>query len=106
MQKRCGGKFGGDHTTFIDLAAVMTDIAVGISSVRKISAGYIQVTPEARGERRVKFIDKNGGVLLKVRQSCSVQEVLLITDNLQEVKLFLARAARNMGVHISFKKPS
>ncbi|MCX6703002.1 MAG: DUF2103 domain-containing protein [Candidatus Wolfebacteria bacterium] len=106
VQKRCGGKFGGDHTTFIDLAAALVDAAAKLPEVYNISPGFIQMGQgSGSGERRVKFVDMNGGALLRVRQSCSAQEVRVFTSNPQITKLALARAARDMGVNIGFQKP-
>lgn len=108
MEKRAGGKFSGNHTTLTDLAAILADIAVKLPDVRKISPGFIRMNEgTGRAERRVKFIDKDGGgVLLKIRQNCSVQEVFIMTDDSHKIKLALARAARNRGIHISFQRPS
>lgn len=107
LEKRSGSKFGGDHSTLIDLAAELADIAVRLPEVKRISPGFIQSGQSVTGgDRRVKFADMNGGLLLKVRQSRSVQEIRILTDQLHVVRLALARAARDMGVSISFQKPS
>lgn len=107
LEKRNGGKFSGNHTTLTDLAAVLADVAVKLPSVRRISPGFISAGQgTGKGERRVKFLDKNGGVLLVIRQSHTIQDLWIITDDRQETKLAIARAARDMNVAISFQKPS
>jgi len=108
MPHRNGEKFGGNHTTFIDLAAELVDIAVSRPEVNTISAGVIQGGQGvAGGDRRVKFCDTRGGILLKVRQSRSVQEVRIITTDPRATMVALARAALNhLNARISFQKPS
>lgn len=100
---RQGGKFGGGHTTLIDLAILLADIADARPEVTKISPGFISCgTGVGGGERSVKILDMRGGILLKVRQNRSVQEVRIITRNPHETKLAIAREARNNDVRISF----
>ena len=105
MEKRSGPKFGGDHTTFIDLAAVVVDIAVRRPEVVKVSAGFIQTGKGSTGgSQRIKFARMNGGLLLTVRQSRSVQEVRVFTRDAQATIVELARASRNRDISISFDK--
>ncbi len=108
MPHRDGGKFGGNHTTFIELAADLVDIAATRPEVNTISAGIIHGGQGvAGGGRRVKFVNTKGGILLKVRQSRSVQEVWLITTDPQATMFALARATlNNLNACISFQKPS
>lgn len=108
MEKRNGGKFGGDHTTLIDLAAEIADIAVSYSEVTKVSPGHINASREGStdGKFRIKFSEIQGGLLLKVRQSHTAQEVRIFTRDTQSTRLALARAALGRGISISFKKPS
>ncbi len=108
MPHRDGKKFGGNHTTFIELAADLVDIAVTRPEVNTISAGLIQGGQGVSGGgRRVKFCNTKGGILMKVRQSRSVQEVWIITTDPQATMFVLARAALNgLNAGISFQKPS
>jgi len=108
MPHRDGGKFGGNHTTFIELAADFADVAAKCPEVNTISAGVIQGGQGvAGGERRVKFCNTKSGLLLKVRQSRSVQEVRIISSDPQRTTMVLARAALNgLNCRISFQKPS
>src|SRR3989344_5426598 len=108
MPHRDGKKFGGNHTTFIDLAADLVDIAVTRHEVRTISAGIIQGGQGvAGGDRRVKFCDTRGGILLKGRQSRPVQDVRIITTDPRATMMVLARATLNkLNTRISFQKPS
>lgn len=107
MEKRSGGKFGGDHTTLIDLAAELADHAAKLTYVNRISPGIIQLGQGvAGGERRVKFGNINGGILMKVRQARSVQEVRVITPRPQIVMEALARVALGLNARIGFQKLS
>ena len=100
---REGGKIGGDHTTFIDLAGEMADVAERLPEVTKISGGFI--SGKSTGpSRRVKIGNYAGGVLLTVKQGHRAQEVRIITRDVQATKLAIARAARNMDVPICFGK--
>lgn len=106
MAKRGGGKFGGNHTTLIDLASELADIAAGYGEVTKVSPGFIDAAREGAtgGRRHVKFEEFRGGLLLKVRQSYSVQAIRVYTDDPPRTRLALAREARNRGIGISFLK--
>lgn len=108
MEKRNGRKFGGDHTTYIDLAAEIVDIAIRFDEVTNVVPGVISASREGStdGKRRVKFAEMRGGLLLKVRQSHTAQEVRIYTKDLSKTRLALAREARNRDVAISFQKPS
>jgi len=100
---RQGGKFGGDHTTLIDLAEVLVDIAADLPEVTTIAPGFIKNgAGVAGGVMRVKFSDCQGGLILTVRQNRSVQEVRIITKNPHNTKLVLAKESRNRDVAISF----
>ena len=103
--RRKGGKFGGDHTTLIDLAAVVADIAVDLPEVTTVSPGFIKNgAGSTGGSLRVKIADATGSVLLTVRQNRSVQEIRVFTGNGQRTKLGIAKELRNRGIAIAFKK--
>jgi hypothetical protein len=102
---RQGGKIGGDHTTLLDLAVTMVDIAASYSEVKTISPGHIKVNPDkSGGARRVKFAWIMGGLLMTIRQNRSVQEVRVYTTNTQTTMVALARAARDLDIPIGFLK--
>ncbi|OGE93054.1 MAG: hypothetical protein A3K08_01245 [Candidatus Doudnabacteria bacterium RIFCSPLOWO2_01_41_7] len=62
---RDGEKFGGNHTTLLDLAVTMVDIAAKYSEVNTISPGMLQVNPnKSGGSQRVKFAWMKGGGFL------------------------------------------
>jgi hypothetical protein len=55
---RSGGKIGGNHTTLIDLASVVTDIASGLPEVTTVSPGFIKSgAGTTGGQKRVKIAD-------------------------------------------------
>jgi hypothetical protein len=100
---RAGGKYCGSHTTIISAATLMTDFASTLDAVTKIHLGFIKAgLPSVSGDRRVKFTDDNGSILLKVRDNTSHQEVRIYTSNIQETRTSLAREARNQHLNISF----
>ena len=103
MKHRDGGKFKGKHTTLIDLAAKVVDIADELPKVTGISAGYIQSgNAVSGGTRKVKIGEGKGSILLTVRQSRSVQEIRVFSPDVEKTRLALARALRDQGIPISF----
>lgn len=105
MAKRDGKKIRGTHTTFIDLAARVTDIICKLDGVEGVAPGLIQQGKGvAGGTRRVKIGDYPGGILLKVRQAHSVQELRVFTSNMQTTRTAIARKLRDDKIPISFKK--
>ena len=104
---RTGGKYSGSHTTVIPAAATICDIAEKCPSVKNIVLGFIKSGLRcARGNKRVKIDDKDGAVLLSVRDNISHQEIFVYANDLQEVKLVVAKGARDAGLHICFGKKS
>lgn len=104
---RSGGKFGGSHTTIIDAAIIVADIANKQLEVTKILVGFIKPgLPSAKGQRRVKIIDRERSILLAVRGNTSHQEIVVYTSDVQKTKLAIAQGARNAGLHISFGRNS
>lgn len=102
---RSGGKYSGNHTTLVHAAALVCDIAHQCPSVTKISPGFIKSgLPSANGQRRVKILDEDGGILLSVRDNTSHQQVHIYATDVQKAKLAIARGARDNGLRISFKK--
>ena len=102
---RSGKKIGGGHTTVTDLAAELTDMAVKLPEVSRVSPGIIKTGPDmAGGQRRVKLMNLPGYLLLKVRPGRSMQEVRVYTKDGQTTMVALARLARNAGVSICFEK--
>lgn len=100
---RSGGVYSGNHTTLVPAAAVVCDIAAGCPSVRNITPGLIRVVRRsAKGRRRVKIGDKNGAIFLSVRDNVTHQEIYVYADDWQQVKLAIARGARDAGLHICF----
>lgn len=100
---RQGGKYTGNHTTLTPVAALLCDIAHNSPHVTRISPGFLKVgLKPANGGRRVKIIDKDGGILLSVRGGTSHQEVHVYVNNLHEARLAIARGARDNNIAISF----
>ena len=104
MKYHDGGKHRGTHTTLIELAARVIDIIVKLPEVTGYSPGYLQAGKGlAGGTQRVKISSFEGGLVLTIRQSRSVQEVRVYSANLQAAKLAIARKLRDHEVPISFQ---
>lgn len=103
MKHLDGRRIGGEHTTFIEMAADIASMLLKLPGVDKISPGYINAgIGSGRGGRSVKIIDEVGCVFLKVKQSGSSQEIRIFTKDPQNVKLELARWLRDHKIDISF----
>jgi len=102
---RSGGKFGGTHTTIIPAAGIVADIASLQADVQKVILGFIKTgLPSANGQRRVKFTEEKGSLLLAVRDNASHQELRVYTADVPKTQLAIAREARDHGLHVSFTK--
>lgn len=102
---RSGGKWSGNHTTLISLAAQAGDIAVTCPYVTSISPGYL-TAGMGRGTscQRVKIVNRKSGILLSVRQSGSHQEVHVLSRDIHQTMLRIARGLRDQGIQIAFGK--
>ncbi len=102
---RDGGKIRGTHTTVTELAGEVTDIFAKLADVRGISPGWIQSGKGvAGGARNVKISEYEGGLLLTVRQSRSIQELRVLVNEMQPAKEAVARALRDNDIPITFRK--
>lgn len=99
-----GKRSRGSHTSLIDLAKEVVEIADKIPGVTGIAPGYIRNGKAvAGGRQRVRIADEKGGMLLTVRQAQSVQDLRIYASDMEAAKLELARALRNEGIPISFR---
>lgn len=102
---RSGGKFGGSHTTIIPAAGLLADVAVDQQEVSKVIPGFIKAgLKTVNGQRRVKFTDSQGSILLSVRDNASHQEMRVMTSDVQKTRLALARSARDSNMNILFQE--
>ena len=82
---RQGGKMGGRHTTVIDAAQQVVNLAHKMPEVTKVVAGFI--TPGIKGgQQRIKIKEMVGGLLLVVRGSASMQEVRVYSNNIKKTQ--------------------
>ena len=82
---RQGGKMGGKHTTVIDAAQPIVDLAQKMSEVMKVSAGFI-TSGIKTGQQRVKIKKIVGGLLLVVRGNISIQEIRVYTNDIEKTQ--------------------
>lgn len=80
MRGYSGPKFGGKHTTVIDAACSVVEAAVKQPEVRTISPGYITMGLRAAGHH-IKFQPITGGLMVRVRGTCCIQEIRVYTTN-------------------------
>lgn len=107
--KHFDGKMkAGVHTTLTDLAQRIVGAIHRLPEIAKVSPGHIQCGKGvAGGTQRVKIGSYDGGVLLTVRQSRSVQELRVFMANgttCHAAKLAIARAIRGERIPIAFGK--
>ncbi len=103
---RSGGKYTGNHTTLVPLAALACDVANSVREVTKITPGIIKAgLPSVSGRRRIKFTgDNHNTILLSVRDNTSHQDVYVYTTDKQTAMTAIARGVLNAGIAISFSK--
>jgi hypothetical protein len=82
---RQGKKMGGKHTTVIDAALGVVDLALNMPEVSKVSVGHIKVGIRS-GKHRIKVKEMIGGVILTVRGSTSVQEIRIYGSDISKIK--------------------
>lgn len=102
---RSGGKYTGSHTTVVPAAETICDIAHALPCVTKISLGIIKAgLRSAHGNRRVKIIDKQGAILLSIRDNNTNQEIYVYAMNLQAAKDGIKKGAEEAGLRVSYVK--
>jgi Predicted metal-binding protein (DUF2103) len=100
---RSGGKYSGGHTTVIPAAAFLADIADNQQEVTKISLGYIKAgLPSIEGKRRAKITERQGNLLVSVRDNITHQEITVYTDDPRKTKRALYRGGLKCGIEVSF----
>jgi hypothetical protein len=89
---------------FTESALSFRDHARILDGVTAVSAGEINKV-SAAGLRAVKLSDESGAILLTVRGGSTIQDVRVYVkhDKRHDVKLALARFARNSDYKLRFK---
>lgn len=104
---RAGGKYTGNHTTLIPAAALICDIAHVCSAVTRISPGFIKSgLRSVSGKRRIKITEREGSLLLSIRDNTSHQEVHVYATDVQAAKLAIARGAQQEHMLINLDSPT
>lgn len=103
MAHKQGRKARGTHGTLNDLGVRVVDIIEPIEGVTGIAPGLLVSNAGATNKPRVKITDLNGGILLTVRQSRSLQEIRVYTSDVNSTRLAISRALRNNDIAICFK---
>ncbi len=103
---RAGGKYTGNHTTLVPLAASACDFAHQCAAVTKISPGFIKAGLGSTGKRRVKITEQNGYLLLSIRDTSSHQEVHIYTTDVVAAQKAIAQGLQSLGIAITFPKDS
>lgn len=100
--KRSGGKSTGSHTTLVSAAETVYDIVHAFPEVTKISVGIIKSGCGPTPKNRVKIMDEQGALLLKIRGNGVVQELRVYTSERAKVKDGLKNSAEKEGFEVSF----
>ncbi len=102
---RSGGKYSGNHTTLIDVAAIACDITHRCPEVTRISPGFIKSgLPSVGGRSHVKITHKTGYIFLSIRGNISHQEIHVYVSKVQPALEWIARGLRDEGIAICFEK--
>ncbi len=98
---RAGGKYTGSHTTVTPLAARICDIAAASASVRSISPGYITAgLRPLRGPRRIKIVERQGALLISVRDTTTLQELHIYTADPPRARTHIVSHAAAAGIEV------
>lgn len=103
MSKRQGVKVRGTHTTLNDLGARVVDLVEKVSGVTGVAPGRLVSNAGITTKPRVRIADLDGCILLTVRQSRSLQEVRVYTQDVNSARLAISRALRNDDIAICFR---
>lgn len=103
---RAGGKYTGNHTTLIPIAASACDIANQCPVVTKISPGFIKAGLGSTGKRRVKISEQNGYLLLSVRDTSAHQEVHVYATDVMAAKKAIAQGLHHIDIAVTYPKDS
>ena len=102
---RAGGKYTGNHTSLIPLAATLCDIAHKSLTVTKISPGFIKAgLRSVSGQRRVKITQDSSGILLAVRDNASHQEVRIYATDVAEAIQAISNGAKTSHIAVTLAK--
>ncbi|MEF3692103.1 MAG: DUF2103 domain-containing protein [Candidatus Moraniibacteriota bacterium] len=81
-----GEKRGGKHTTIIDAAVEVVRYLQSLKQVSRVSPGYIRSGLKGGVKHRIKIIEEQGALLLKVRGGISFQEIRVYTSSPEKVQ--------------------
>lgn len=82
-----GGKVSGSHSTVIDEAVPLIEMAKRLGSVKKIVLGVID--PARVGPRRLKIVQVPAGMRLTARGVHAAQKLFIYTDEFEAVETVL-----------------
>ncbi len=85
-----GGKITRSHTTIIDGAEDVVEIAKKLPEVSKISLGVIKQI--GTGKRKILFTEIPAGFLVKIRGGVTVQEIWIHTSDRPKTREALFRS--------------
>lgn len=101
---RSGGKFKGSHTTVIETAGIVADIAAQQPEVTKVTPGFIRAgLRPVGGKRRVKITARTTCLSLSVRENGAVQEIIVYSDDKQRTIRSITSAAEDRGIQVCTK---
>lgn len=89
------------HSTAIDAVRKIYDRLITLEHVKRMSFGIISQCKTIRGNRRVKIMDDQGALLLKVRDISSIQELRVYLDSTETILDEIKEQLTNMGFDIS-----
>jgi hypothetical protein len=84
---RQGGKITSKHTSTIEPVAVLVDYLKGKEEVSKIVLGIIATPKTSRksATKAIKILQEPAGLLLRVTQKNTIQELRVYSDNKEAV---------------------
>ena len=92
--------FSDSHSTFIR-AALQIREAVRTLPIKRVLGGHI--SGDGGREIKVRLLDAQGAVLLKVYDQGACQEMFVYCDDPRAMKVEIARKCRNLDLPIRFR---
>jgi hypothetical protein len=96
------GKLGGKHTTVIDGARIFINEIAKEKTITRISPGFITQGKKSSARPRLKITEEKGGILLTFRVNCGIQEIRILTSEINLTKTTIHKVADEQGFGVSY----
>lgn len=85
MPHLAGKKISGSHSSLIDAAVGVIDVAISLDCVSKVVLGLIKRVKGPATTKSIKIVNIPAGIKVRIRGPKSVQELFIYTSRRQRV---------------------